>query len=130
MSSELGVGGERNMSEERFDFENLSVYQKSLDYIDFVYGLTSRFPKVEMFRLTQNFQGAAQSIAINIGEGSGGSRKEFRQFIRIARRSVRECVVCTTIARRREYITGEEEMESRRRCIELSEMLSGLHNSV
>lgn len=25
------------MDEERFDFENLKVYQRALDYVDFVY---------------------------------------------------------------------------------------------
>lgn len=118
------------MVEAKFDFENLLVYQKALDYIDFVYELTSGFPKVESFRLTQNFQGAAQSVAVNIGEGSGGTSAEFKQFIRVARRSVRECVVCSAIARLRSYISQEAETESRRRCSELSKMLSGLHNSV
>ena len=33
------------MDEERFDFENLKVYQKALEYVDFVYGVTKDFPK-------------------------------------------------------------------------------------
>jgi hypothetical protein len=30
------------MGEERFDFENLKVYQKSLEYVDFVYPPTQK----------------------------------------------------------------------------------------
>jgi len=115
---------------DKFNFEDLVVYQKALDYIDFVYTLSTKFPKVELFRLTQNWQGAAQSIAVNIGEGSGGSKKEFKHFIRIARRSVRECVVCATIARRCAYIDEKEELEPRDYCYELSKMLSGLMKSI
>ncbi len=31
------------MSEDKFDFEDLKVYQKSLEYIDYVYEITKRF---------------------------------------------------------------------------------------
>ncbi|MDI6732752.1 MAG: four helix bundle protein [Planctomycetota bacterium] len=115
---------------EDFDFENLTVYQKALDYIDFVYQISEKFPDSERFGFTNNFRRAAQSIALNIGEGSGGTKSEFKMFLKISRRSVRECVVATTISKRRGYITIDEEKESRKRCIELSKMLSGLINSV
>lgn len=116
--------------EEKFSFEELSVYQKTLDYIDFVYKITDKFPKEEKFGLTSQFQKAAQSIALNIGEGSAGSKAEFQQFIRISKRSIRECIVCATIAVRRRYITEEEERKSRSMCSELSKMLSGLLRSL
>jgi four helix bundle protein len=83
------------MSEDRFDFENLKAYQKSLGYIDFVYGITSDFPKDEVFSLTNQFRRASASICLNIAEGTGGSKAEFNQFLKISRRSVRECVAVT-----------------------------------
>lgn len=118
------------MNKNYFEFENLQVYQKALDYIDFVYEITEKLPETEKFGLTSNFRKAAQSIALNIGEGSGGSKKEFKQFLAISRRSVRECIVSTTISRRRSFITESEEAELRERCIELSKMLSGLIKSL
>jgi hypothetical protein len=30
------------VSNDRFDFEDLKVYQKSLDYVDFVYEITKK----------------------------------------------------------------------------------------
>ncbi len=50
------------MDDERFDFENLKVYQKSLDYIDFVYEATRKFPKDEIFALTDQLKRASISI--------------------------------------------------------------------
>jgi four helix bundle protein len=50
------------MEEERFDFENLKVYQKALDYIDFVYEITRGFPKEEVFSLTNQLKRASISI--------------------------------------------------------------------
>ena len=39
--------GAKIMEEERFDFENLKVYQRALEYVDFVYEITKNFPKTE-----------------------------------------------------------------------------------
>jgi four helix bundle protein len=109
-----------------YNFENLLVYQKALDYIDFVHELTPHFPENEKFDLVSQFQRAAKSIALNIGEGEAGTTKEYIAFLRIARRSARECVVCTTIASRRNYINLQLHDSSRQRVDELSKMLSGL----
>jgi four helix bundle protein len=62
------------MNEERFDFENLKVYQKAFEYVDFVYEVTKDFPKDEMFSLIDQFKRASISICLNIVEGSGGSK--------------------------------------------------------
>lgn len=113
-----------------FNFEKLLVYQKALDYIDFVYVLTEKFPKDEIFNLTSQFKRAANSIALNIGEGSGGTTKEFRNFIRISFRSLNECVVCSTLAIRRNFTSQEQNKKSREQLLEITRMLSGLRNSL
>lgn len=54
-----------------FDFESLQLYKKSLDYVDFVYDLTTQFPKDDRFELTSQFIRAVNSITLNIAEGYG-----------------------------------------------------------
>jgi len=115
---------------EGFNFEKLLVYQKALDYVDFVYELTDKFPKSEIFGMTSQFNRAACSIPLNIGEGSGGTTAEFKNFIRISFRSLNECVVCSTIAKRRKYITEKQNDKSRKQLLEITRMLSGLRNSL
>jgi four helix bundle protein len=115
---------------ETFDFEKLRVYQKALDFIDRVYEITHGFPPEERFGLTDQFRRAATSIALNIAEGSGGSKTEFRRFLRVSRRSVRECVAVTEISSRQGYITSDERKELRRACVDLSRMLTGLIRSL
>ena len=39
------------MNENKFDFENLRVYQKTLDYVNFIYEITRSFPKFETYSL-------------------------------------------------------------------------------
>ena len=118
------------MEEERFDFENLKVYQKALDYIDFVYEITRGFPKEEVFSLTDQHKRASTSICLNIAEGSGGSKSEFNKFLKIARRSVRECVAITEISYRQKFLDDRIKQRSRSLCLELSKMINGLMKSL
>ena len=113
-----------------FNFEKLIVYQKSLDYVDFVYEITKNYPSAEKISLVDQFRRAATSIALNIGEGSSGTKKEFINFLRISARSLRECVVCTTISYRMKYIDNETFEKSRQLLTEISKLNSGLTNSL
>jgi four helix bundle protein len=112
--------------EVHFKFEDLNVYQKALNYIKFVYKITHNFPNNEVYALTSQFQRAAQSIALNIAEGSSGTKAQFIRFLKISQGSLYECVVCTTIAFNEKYIDTKTENESRIALMEMSKMLSGL----
>ena len=115
---------ETRVEEDKFDFERLIVYQKGLEYIDFVYQTTNRFPKNEIFCLTDQFRRASSSICFNIAEGSGGSKAEFIQFLKIARRSARECVAIAEVAFRQQYISQTERKK------EIQELLLGAFKHV
>lgn len=58
------------MADALFDFEKLKVYQRALDYVDFFYSTSKKFPKEELFSLTDQFRRAATSICLNIAEGT------------------------------------------------------------
>ena len=118
------------MDEERFDFENLKVYQRALEYVDFVYEMTRNFPKAEILSLTDQFKRASISICLNIAEGSGGSKVEFNRFLKIARRSVRQCVAITEISYRQKFLDDKVKQQSRNFCSELSKMINGLMKSL
>ena len=51
-----------------FKFENLKVWQLSLDLADKIHLLTRTFPKEELFSLTQQIKKAADSINLNIAD--------------------------------------------------------------
>ncbi|QED37788.1 four helix bundle protein [Antarcticibacterium arcticum] len=109
-----------------FSFENLQVYQKSLDFVDLVYEITKEFPKAELYNLTSQFKRAAVSIALNLAEGAGDSNAQFSRFLQISLDSVKECVVCSTIAKRQRYIAEEKDLKLRTKLAELSKMISSL----
>ncbi len=92
-----------------FGFENLEVYQLTLDFVGEIYLLTQQFPKTEMFGLTNQIQRAATSIGLNISEGRGrDSDREFARFLNIARGSLFDVVSGLFIASRLGYVSQTE----------------------
>jgi four helix bundle protein len=92
-----------------FKFENLNVWQRSLDFSVEIYELTEKFPKQEMFGLTSQINRAADSISLNIAEGSTGqSNAEFSKFLGYSIRSGVEVVGCLYIAKKKKFITQQD----------------------
>jgi four helix bundle protein len=118
------------MEEAIFDFEKLRVYRKAIDFTDKVYKIIGLFPIEERFCLIDQLRRAAVSIVLNIAEGSGGTKPEFKHFLKMARRSVRECVAISEISFLQKYITSETKQELRSDCADLSKMITGLLKSI
>ena len=90
-----------------FKFENLKVWQQSLELTDDVDLLAKSFPPHELYSLSSQIRRAANSVSLNIVEGSTGlSNAEFKRFLVIANRSALEVVGCLFLAKRRNYLGG------------------------
>lgn len=114
-----------------FKFEKLIVWQKAVDLSDKVDALTKKFPKEEVYILTSQLKRAADSVSLNIAEGSTGqTNPEFRKFLGYALRSDIEVVACLYLAKRREYISEEEFNEIYSFCEEVLVMINALRNSL
>jgi four helix bundle protein len=88
-----------------FKFEKLEIWKAAIDISDDVYKLTKTFPKDEIFVLTSQMKRAADSISLNISEGSTGqSNAEQCRFLGYAQRSALEVVNCLYIAQRRGFL--------------------------
>ncbi|MDT0642713.1 four helix bundle protein [Zunongwangia sp. F363] len=90
MANWINITWYKKREMEKFNFEELKVYQKTLVFIDEIYADTKAFPKEEVYGLTSQFRRAAISIALNITEGAGSSNPEFRRYLQIALNSVKE----------------------------------------
>lgn len=63
------------------------------------------FPKDELFILTSQIKRAADSVVLNIAEGSTlQSNAEFKRFLVIANRSALEVISCLYLAKQRRFI--------------------------
>ena len=106
-------------------FERLSVWQKALELSVQIHELTRTFPKEELYILTSQMKRAADSIALNIAEGSTGQTDaEFRQFLGYAVRSAIEVIACLHIGKKRGIV---RETDFHRLCGLVEEVLKMLH---
>ena len=88
-----------------FKFESLKVWHLSLELTDEIDILAQSFPKYEIYSSSSQIRRAANSVSLNIVEGSTGlTNAEFKRFLVIANRSALEVVGCIFLARRRSYI--------------------------
>ncbi len=82
-------------------YQDLIVWQKSIELVINIYELTNKFPKEEIFGLTSQIRRAAVSLPSNIAEGKmRGGDVEFKRFMLIALASGAELETQLIIARK------------------------------
>ncbi|GGZ45743.1 hypothetical protein GCM10008088_03760 [Mesonia mobilis] len=111
-----------------FKFEDLKVYQKAIDFGEQVNHQIEKFPNHETYKLATQFIRAADSIALNIAEGSASTDANFIRYLKMAWDSSHECVAASTKARLRNYIGFDEDEANRKAITEISKMISSLIN--
>jgi len=93
--------------------------------------LAQSFPKHEIYSLASQIRRAANSVSLNIVEGSTGlSNAEFKRFLLIANRSALEVVGCLYLAKRRSYIADEKFRDLYNKIETLVKMIQALINSL
>jgi four helix bundle protein len=91
------------------NYKKLNVWVSSISLVKNIYKLTRKFPKDEMFVLTQQLRRAAISIPSNIAEGAGrNSNAQFKNFLQISIGSCYEAETQLIISKELEYISEEE----------------------
>jgi four helix bundle protein len=114
-----------------FKFEKLLVWQKALDLANEIDLLTKTFPKEEVYILISQIKRAADSVSLNIAEGSTGqSNAEYIRFLRFALRSDIEVVACLYLGKRRKYIKEKVFYELYNLCEEILLMINALIKSM
>ncbi|WP_121810496.1 four helix bundle protein [Mucilaginibacter kameinonensis] len=114
-----------------FRFEDLQVWQKAMDLDEQINQLTKTFPKEEIYILTSQIKRAADSVVLNIAEGSTGqSKAAFKVFLGYSLRSAIEVVSCLFIAKRRNYITEDNFKDLYTDYEVLVKMITALKNSI
>jgi four helix bundle protein len=113
-----------------FNFEKLDVYKEAVSFAKKIYKVTKKFPKDELFGLTNQLRRSAISISLNIAEGSSRSKKEFKHFLSIAIGSVYECIPLIEVSREEKIISDKEYEDIYMDCSKIAAMLSALKNSI
>lgn len=82
-------------------YQDLKVWQQSMQLAEECYQVTRQFPKEELFAMTSQIRRAAASIPANIAEGWGreGTR-EYIQYLRVAQGSLKELETLLLLSQR------------------------------
>ena len=88
-----------------FKFEKLIVWKLSLELSVKINELAKLLPSEEKFVIIPQIKRAADSVCLNIAEGSTGqSNAEFNKFLGYAIRSAIEVVACLHLCKGKQYI--------------------------
>ena len=109
-------------------FQDLTVWQKSFDLVEKIYIFTSKLPSEEKFGIISQIRRSAVSVPSNIAEGFGrNNRKEFSQFIGIARGSAAELETQLLIVKK---VYGIELTAELKLLTEVRKMLTSLSQKI
>ena len=91
--------------------KDLEAWKEAIKYVTKVYLITNKFPKSEMFGLTNQIRRCVVSIPSNIAEGCGRSSiKETARFLDIALGSVAELETQLIISQNLGYLDNLDEL--------------------
>lgn len=119
------------MSDTLFNFEDLEVWQKAVDFAKRIIDLSDRIETDHKhLRLIEQLEASSASVALNIAEGKGRyTKKDLIQFLYVARGSLYETITLITIFHRNRWINEAQVNEIKRSADEIGKMLSSLITS-
>ena len=105
--------------------KDLDAWKLSFDLVKEIYLITKKFPKEEIFGISNQMRRASVSIPSNIAEGAArNSKKEFKQFLYISLGSLSELETQILISVELNFITKETDLINR--IIEIRKRILGL----
>lgn len=113
------------------NFKELKVWEKAHQLTLDVYGLSSTFPKEELYGLTNQLRRASSSIPANIAEGCGkNSQADLANFLNIALGSANEVEYFLILAKDLKYFEEEQFIVFSNKINEVKAMLINLITKV
>ncbi len=111
-----------------YRFEKLRVYQDALSLVEQIYTFVKKLPNDEKFALIDQLKRSSTSIVLNIAEGSGGQGDiEYKNFLRISRKSLYETIANLKIAERLFHLNIAHLLDQ---CELVGRELNGLINAL
>ena len=98
-----------------------------MDLTVLVHRLTQRFPANEMYRLIAQMRPSAASVPANIAEGHArGSRRDYSQFLAIAKGSLMETETYVMLSLRLNYVNQSDVEASLSLITKISKMITAI----
>ena len=115
----------------KFRFQDLKIWQLAIQIADELFDIADELEKRKLYRFADQLRGAGMSMSNNIAEGSGSSsKKEFIQFLNIARRSTFENANILILLQRRDLLSKETLDRLLEKLDSLSRQITSFQNSL
>ncbi len=113
------------------NFQQLRIWQRSMDLAEEVYKIAATFPKEEKYGLSSQIRRCAVSVPSNISEGAGrGTNGQFRQFLEYSMGSCNEVQTQLELARRFKYVSDELAQQLIDEAMQVFKMILKFYNSL
>lgn len=90
-------------------YKDLEIYKGSYKLSLYIYKITNKYPKDELYGITSQLRRAAVSVPLNIAEGYGRlSEDDFKRFLKISLGSSNETCTLIEISKDLGYINYQE----------------------
>ena len=90
----------------KFRFQDLEIWALTIQIADNLFDIADELEEKKLSRFAEQLRGSGMSMSNNIAEGSGSnSKREFHQFLNIARRSTFENANILILLQKRELIS-------------------------
>ena len=97
----------------KFRFQDLQIWNEAIDVGNRLFDIADLLEQKKLYRFVEQLRGAGMSMSNNIAEGSGSnSKKDFIQFLNIARRSTFENANILIVLCRRNLIDERRQSTS------------------
>jgi four helix bundle protein len=115
----------------RFRFENLDIWQRAVEVARKLFRLAEFLEERKFFKFAEQVRSAGLSMPNNIAEGAGStSKKEFIQFLNIARRSTFENASMILVFAKDGLILEDAKEGILKELDELCRMITGFSRSL
>ena len=92
----------------KFRFQDLKIWQFAIQIAGELFDIADALEEKRLYRFAEQLRAAGMSISNNIAEGSGSSsKKEFKQFLNMARRSTYENANILVLLEKRELVSKD-----------------------
>jgi four helix bundle protein len=119
-------------AESKFAYEDLEVWQRAIGWASQIVSLCGDLDTERRhFRLVEQLESAYSSVAMNIAEGKGRySKKEFIQFLYVARGSLYETLTLLELFLRLGWLSSDDHARLKDDAREIVRMLNSLVKSI
>ena len=112
-------------------YQDLNVWQKSMELARVVYGLVKFLPREELYALSDQMRRAVVSIPSNTAEGYyRNSTRDYIRFLSMAKGSLGEIETQLLLCENFGYLQNEQIIPALTKCDEISKMLTVLINNL